>query len=315
VSTPVTDRVRSEAVGGAPIRAIPVRHYGQWVCAAVAVTLAGLLFWSIGTNPAIQWPVVGEYLFNENILSGALVTLQLTVLAMLIGVVGGVVLAVMRLSSNPVLSALSAAYLWVFRGTPVLVQIVLWFNLALIFPRLGFGPVSADTNELISAFGAALLALALNEAAYMAEIVRGGILSVDSGQNEASQALGLTRAQAMRRIILPQAMRVIVPPTGNEVITMLKTTALVAVIGAKDLFTEAQYFGQNNFTTFEMLLVASFWYLVLTSALAVLQSRLERRFARGVGPGSAPRDGVARRLLGGVASRRSTIRTPEGTPA
>lgn len=301
----MTEPVRPASAGGQPIKAIPVRHYGQWVSATVAITLVGLLVWSIGTNEAIQWPVVGEFLFNEHILHGILVTLELTALSMVLGVAGGVLLAVMRLSSNPVLAALSAGYLWVFRGTPVLVQLVLWFNLALIFPRLGVGSFSADTNQLISAFGAALLALTLNEAAYMAEIVRGGILSVDPGQTEASHALGLSQAQTMRRIVLPQAMRVIVPPTGNEVVTMLKTTSLVVVVGAKELFTEATYFGAANFTTFEMLLVASFWYLVMTSVLSVLQSRLERRFARGTGPGTPQRPGVVRRLLGGLAPRRT----------
>lgn len=274
-----------------PIKAIPVRHYGQWASAAVAVVVLGALLWSIGTNESIQWAVVGEYLFNGTILRGALVTLQLTALAMVLGVIGGILLAVMRLSSNPVLKTFSGGYLWLFRGTPVLVQIVLWYNLALVFPTLGFGPLSVETNSVINAFGAALLALALNEAAYMAEIVRGGILSVDPGQTEAAHALGLSQAKTMRRVVLPQAMRVIVPPTGNELITMLKTTSLVAVIGASDLFTEATNYGSKNFTTFEMLLVASFWYLVMTSVLSVVQARLERRFARGTHAGTATRQG------------------------
>ena len=295
------ERVRPE-----PIKAVPVRRTGQWVSAAVVIALVAALLWSVATNDNIQWSVVGDYLFNGNILSGGLTTIKLTVLAMLLGVVLGVVLAVMRLSKNPVLRAVSGAYLWVFRGTPVLVQIVLWFNLGLIFPRLGFGPVSAETNSLISAFGAALLALTLNEAAYMAEIVRGGILSVDPGQAEAAHALGLTGSKAMRRIILPQAMRVIVPPTGNEVITMLKTTSLVAVIGANDLFTEAQLYGGKNFTTFEMLLVASFWYLVLTTVLTIVQSRLEQRFARGTHQGDPSGPSLLGRLTANLRPGRTT---------
>lgn len=290
-----------------PIKAIPVRRYGQWTSAVVAIALVGALVWSIGTNEAIQWNVVGEYLFNGTILRGAVVTLELTALAMVLGVIGGVLLAVMRLSSNPVLSTISNGYLWLFRGTPVLVQIVLWFNLAVIFPTLGFGPFAVETNSVINAFGAALLALALNEAAYMAEIVRGGILSVDPGQTEAAHALGLSQAKTMRRVVLPQAMRVIVPPTGNEVITMLKTTALVAVIGADDLFTQASNYGNKNFTTFEMLLVACFWYLVMTSVLSVVQSRLERRFARGTGPGTPTK--------GGFAFRMFSLRSSEGGAA
>jgi polar amino acid transport system permease protein len=280
-----------------PIKAIPVRHHGQWISAAIALAVLAALVWAIATNEAIQWNVVGDYLFNSVILHGMIVTLELTGLAMVLGVVGGILLAVMRLSSNPVLSAFSAGYLWIFRGTPVLVQIVLWYNLGLVFPHLGIGSFSVETNDVISKFGAALLALALNEAAYMAEIVRGGILSVDPGQTEASHALGLSQAKTMRRVVLPQAMRVIVPPTGNEVVTMLKTTALVAVIGADDLFTQASNYGSKNFTTFEMLLVASFWYLVMTSVLSVLQSRLERRFARGTGPGTATRTGGITRLF------------------
>ncbi|WP_211754586.1 amino acid ABC transporter permease [Nocardioides gansuensis] len=285
-----------ERVRPTPIKAIPVRRTGQWISAAIVVALVGALVWTVATNDNIQWPVVGDYLFNSNILRGGVTTIQLTVLSMVLGVVLGVVLAVMRLSRNPVLRTVSRAYLWLFRGTPVLVQIVLWFNLGLIFPRLGVGPISADTNSLISAFGAALLALTLNEAAYMAEIVRGGILSVDKGQTEAAHALGLTSTKTMRRIVLPQAMRVIVPPTGNEVVTMLKTTSLVAVIGAQDLFTEAQLYGSKNFTTFEMLLVASFWYLVLTTVLTFAQSRLEQRFARGTSQGAPAGPGFAARL-------------------
>lgn len=269
-----------------PIKAIPVRRWGQWISAVVVLGIVGVLAYSVGTNPNLQWAIVGENVFDPTILQGMLVTIELTVFSMVIGIVLGVVLAVLRLSANPVLSTVSSAYLWLFRGTPVLVQIVLWFNLALIFPRIGFGEFSVDTNDLITPFGAALLALALNEAAYMAEIVRGGIQSVDSGQTEASQALGMTQRLTMRRIVLPQAMRVIVPPTGNELITMLKTTALVAVIGANDLFTQAQAIGSKNFTTFQLLIVASIWYLVLTSVLTYAQTHVERRFARGTARGA-----------------------------
>jgi polar amino acid transport system permease protein len=306
-STARPDPAGATAATRVPIKAIPVRHHGQWVSAAIAVAVLGALVWAIATNDAIQWNVVGDYIFNSVILHGLVVTLELTGLAMVLGVIGGILLAVMRLSANPVLRAFSGGYLWLFRGTPVLVQIVLWYNLALVFPTLGFGSFSVDTNHVINAFGAALLALALNEAAYMAEIVRGGILSVDPGQTEASHALGLSQAKTMRRVVLPQAMRVIVPPTGNEVITMLKTTALVAVIGANELFTEASNYGSKNFTTFEMLLVASFWYLVMTSVLSVLQSRLERRFARGTGPGTPTK--------GGFATRMFFLRSSEGGAA
>jgi polar amino acid transport system permease protein len=280
------------------IKAVPVRRTGQWVSAAVVIAVVALLVWSVATNENLQWSVVGDYLFDNTILKGAVTTIELTVLSMVIGVVLGVVLAVMRLSSNPVLTAVSGTYLWLFRGTPVLVQVVIWFNLALIFPTLGFGPLSVETNSVISSFGAALLALALNEAAYMAEIVRGGILSVDRGQTEAAHALGLTGGQTMRRIVLPQAMRVIVPPTGNELVTMLKTTSLVAVIGGTEMFGVAQAIGARDFTTFPMLIVACFWYLVMTSVLSYGQAKLERRFARGTQHGPTPGPGTLTRLFG-----------------
>jgi polar amino acid transport system permease protein len=289
--------------GHEPIKAIPVRHWGQWISAAIVIAIVGALAYSVGTNPNLQWSIVGQYLFDNTILRGMLVTIELTVLSMAIGIALGIVLAVMRLSTNPVLSTVSTAYLWFFRGTPVLVQIVLWFNLALIFPRIGFGSFSADTNTLITPFGAALLALALNEAAYMAEIVRGGIQSVDAGQTEAAHALGMPQSLTTRRIVLPQAMRVIVPPTGNEVITMLKTTSLVAVIGASDLFTQAQAIGARNFTTFQMLIVASIWYLVMTTVLTYLQAHVERRFARGF-TREGDRRGLRRRILANLVPGR-----------
>ena len=287
------------------IKAVPVRRTGQWISAVVVVAVVAALIWSVATNENLQWSVVGDYLFDSSILRGAITTIKLTVLAMVIGVVLGVVLAVMRLSANPVLSAVSGAYLWLFRGTPVLVQVVIWFNLALIFPTLGFGSFSVETNSVISTFGAALLALALNEAAYMAEIVRGGILSVDHGQTEAAHALGLTGSQTMRRVVLPQAMRVIVPPTGNELVTMLKTTSLVAVIGGTEMFGVAQAIGARDFTTFPMLMVACFWYLVMTSVLSYGQARLEHRFARGSHQGTTSGPGSLQRLFGRVLPTRT----------
>jgi polar amino acid transport system permease protein len=216
---------------------------------------------------------------------------------MLIGIVLGVVVAVMRLSTNPVLKYVSFAFVWLFRGTPVLVQLIIWFNLALIFPHIGPGFAQADTNHVITPFVAALLGLGLNEAAYMSEIVRAGILSVDPGQTEAAHALGMTRTLMMRRIVLPQAMRIIIPPTGNETITMLKTTSLVAVIAANDLLTRAQAIYSSNYAVFELLLVASFWYLALTSVASVFQYFLERRFARGFSRHGPSGPGLRRRVL------------------
>jgi polar amino acid transport system permease protein len=258
------------------------------VSSVVVLVLVAALVYSVATNDKLQWSEVREYLFEASVIDGLWVTIQLTVFAMVAGIALGIVLAVMRLSQNPVLRTVAWFYIWLFRGTPVLVQLLIWFNLALFFPRIGVGSVSADTNELVKPFVAALLALALNEAAYMAEVVRGGILAVDPGQNEASAALGMTQGQTMRRIVLPQAMRVIIPPTGNETITMLKTTSLVLVVGAGDLLTKTSAIAAKNFTTMEMLFVASFWYLVLTSILSYGQFHLERRFARGAAGALAP---------------------------
>jgi polar amino acid transport system permease protein len=261
--------------------AVPVRHWGQWVSAVVVIGLVVALIYSIAGNDNVQWSVVRQYLFDNTVLEGMWVTVWLTIASMALGIVLGIVVAVMRLSNNRVLGTVSWFYIWLFRGTPVLVQLLIWFNLALFFPRIGFGPLSTDTNQLIKPLIAALLALALNEAAYMAEVVRGGILSVDHGQYEAAAALGMSRGRIMRRIVLPQAMRVIIPPTGNETITMLKTTSLVLVVGAGDLLSRTSAIGARNFTTIELLLVASFWYVVLTSVSSYGQYHLERRFARG----------------------------------
>jgi polar amino acid transport system permease protein len=263
------------------VKAIPVRHWGQWISAVLVIAVVAGLIYSVAGNDNIQWSVIGQYLFQDTVLEGLFVTVWLTVLAMLTGIALGMLLAVMRLSDNRVLSTVSWFYIWLFRGTPVLVQLLIWFNLALFFPRLGVGPVAADTNQLIRPLVAALLALGLNEAAYMAEVVRGGILAVDPGQNEAAAALGMSRARTMRRIVLPQAMRVIIPPTGNETITMLKTTSLVLVVGAGDLLSRTSSIGARDFTVIELLLVASIWYLVLTSIASFGQYHLERRFARG----------------------------------
>jgi polar amino acid transport system permease protein len=271
-----------------PIQAVPVRHYGRWVAVAVLAVLAAMLVNTLLTNDGFRWPVVGEYLFAPPVLNGLRNTLVLTVLSMAIGIVGGITLAIMRLSPNPVLSSVSAVYIWLFRGTPLIAQLLFWNFLAALYPRLSlgipFGPefISFDTNQLIDQFAACLLGLGLNEAAYMAEIVRGGLLSVDQGQHEAAGALGMSRAQTLRRIVLPQAMRVIIPPTGNETISMLKTTSLVVVIGYFELLTSVQRIYSVNFQTIPLLIVAAIWYLALTSVLSVGQMFLERRFGRGV---------------------------------
>jgi polar amino acid transport system permease protein len=274
-----------------PIQAVPVRHPGRWLAVAVLAVLAAMFVNTVLTNDRFRWPVVGEYLFAPPVLNGLRNTLILTALSMLIGIVGGIALAIMRLSPNPILSGVSAVYIWLFRGTPLIAQLLFWNFLAALYPRLAlgvpFGPefISFDTNQLINQFAACLLGLGLNEAAYMAEIVRGGLLSVDEGQSEAAGALGMTRAQTLRRIVLPQAMRVIIPPTGNETISMLKTTSLVVVIGYFELLTSVQRIYSTTFQTIPLLIVAAIWYLALTSVLSVGQMFVERRFGRGTSRG------------------------------
>ncbi|MDX6657045.1 MAG: polar amino acid transport system permease protein [Solirubrobacteraceae bacterium] len=243
---------------------------------------------SVATNPRFGWGTVGHYLFSSRILHGLLVTLELTAVSMVIGIVLGVILAVMRLSPNPLVAGASGFYIWFFRGTPVLVQILFWSFISALYPQISIGipfggPEFAhgSANSIITPFLAAILALGLNEAAYMAEIVRAGIISVDEGQTEASSALGMTRLQTMRRIVLPQAMRVIIPPTGNETISMLKTTSLVSVIAYPELLYSAQLIYAVNYQQIPLLLTASIWYLVVTSVLSVAQFFIERHFGRG----------------------------------
>src|SRR3954468_1651883 len=289
---PSTPAASPSAAGAAPerpelIRAVPVRHPGRWIAAALVLVVAAALVRSVATNPRFEWDVVGSYLTSEQVLSGLRVTLELTVLAMAVGIVLGVVLALMRRSSNPLVAGASGLYIWFFRGTPVLVQLLFWNFVGALYPKIAlgipFGPtlIHADANSLITPFAAAVLGLGLNEAAYMAEIVRAGIISVDEGQTEAAQALGMTRLLTLRRVVLPQAMRVIVPPTGNETISMLKTTSLVSVIGYAELTFTAQIIGSRTFQVIPLFLTISLWYLAMTSVLYVGQFYLERYFARG----------------------------------
>jgi polar amino acid transport system permease protein len=269
------------------IEAVPLRRPGRWIAAAVILVLVFLFVYGAATNKAFEWNTYAKYLFDKRIEDGVGVTLLLTVYAMAIGIVLGVLIAVMRLTPNPVLRATAWTYLWIFRGTPVYVQLVFWGLFGSLYPHLHlgipFGPhVSFNIQRLDAAFFFAFFGLALNEAAYMAEIVRAGISSVGEGQTEAATALGMSWSKTMRRIILPQAMRVIIPPTGNEVISMLKTTSLVtAVPYSFDLYSQAHQISGVNFRPIPLLLVASTWYLAVTSVLMVGQFYLERYYARG----------------------------------
>ncbi|MGH8868901.1 MAG: amino acid ABC transporter permease [Actinomycetes bacterium] len=288
------------------IRAVPVRHPGRWVTAAVVLVLVAMFVHMLFTNEAFQWSFMFDNLFNKPVVNGARTSIVLTVLSMVIGVAIGIVLAVMRLSPNPILTGAAWLYTWFFRAVPRIVLLILFGNLGILYAQYGLGlPFDSqlgdlfgidldttiftlDANTILTGFMAGLLGLALSEGAYMAEIVRAGILSISPGQAEAAQALGMSRTQTTRRIVLPQAMRVIVPPTGNETIAMLKDTALVAFVPvSNELFFQLNAIGTRTFQVFPMLIAACLWYLALTSVLMVGQHFLEKRFARGTA-GSSP---------------------------
>jgi len=285
------------AAGKVAPTVVPVRHPWRWVASVVVLVVVAMmvntLFFSHVERGGVregrfQWGVVGKYLFYHPILRGIGVTLELTVIAMVAGIVIGVLLAVMRLSPNRLLSGAAWLYIWFFRGTPVLVQLFFWYvGITYLYPHLSFGIpfgpgfVTVNANVLVTTFVAGSLGLSLNEGAYMAEIVRAGIISVDEGQTEAAQSLGMSKRQTLRLIVLPQAMRIIIPPTGNETISMLKTTSLVYVIALVELFTATQNVSNANYETVPLLLVASIWYLFFTSILTVGQYYVERHYARG----------------------------------
>ncbi|TDC57769.1 amino acid ABC transporter permease [Actinomadura sp. KC345] len=277
------------------IRAVPVRHPGRWVAAAVVVVLLAMFVNFLLTSDALEWSEQRKYITSEAVLRGVRNTILLTVAAMVGGMLIGTVLALMRLSANPLLSSAAWLYLWFFRGTPLYTQLLIWGAIGTLLPTVGigipFGPEfhTWETQALVTPMIAAGLGLILNEAAYMAEIVRAGILSVDEGQQEAASALGMSRMQTMRRIVLPQAMRVIVPPTGNEVLSMMKNTSLVAAVPFSELTFTAQTIYASTYKIIPMLVMACLWYLLLSSVLMIAQYYIERYFSRGVGKGASPR--------------------------
>ncbi|MBJ6135804.1 amino acid ABC transporter permease [Ochrobactrum sp. Q0168] len=268
------------------LRVVRKISYGRWLAdAAIGILLLGFM-WSSATNPNFQWDVVAKYLTNASIINGLWVTLQLTVIAIIAGTAIGIVLALMMLSDDPWLRGFAAGYKWLFRGTPLLVQLVFWFNISALYPDIalrlpgGYELFSFSGNS-VTPFMAAVLGLALHESAYMAEIVRGGILAVGPGQNEAATALGMRKLQAFWRIVLPQALRLIVPATGNQVILMLKTTSLVSVIALPELLYTTQSIYARTFEIIPLLIVASIWYLLVCSILGVGQHFLERKLGQG----------------------------------
>lgn len=264
-------------------KVVPRRYYGRYVSAGmILLLLAGLAQAFAKGN--IEWSFVSQFLTVPSILFGLLNTVLMAILAMGLGVLLGVIVAIMRMSQNPVLRYTAGGYVWLFRGTPLILQLLLWFNLALIFPTLSLpGLFEFKTVEVITPFVAALLGLGINQGAYTSEVVRAGLLSVDSGQYEAAKSIGMPRLQALRRIILPQAMRIIIPPVSNEFIGMVKMTSLASVIQYAELLHNAQNIYYANARVMELLIVAGIWYLAVVSVLTIGQSRLERRFGRGAG--------------------------------
>ncbi|HEV2427780.1 MAG TPA: amino acid ABC transporter permease [Acidimicrobiales bacterium] len=298
------------AEGDGAVEVVPVRHVGRWVGMVAAVVVVAMvvhtLLSKIPTGSPVcrvaqgvrschrpshwrfDWNIVGQYFTTREVLDGLNRTLELTVLAMVIGIVLGVIVAIMRLSKSRLLVSTAWTYTWFFRGTPVLVQLLFWFVIATIYPHLTIGVpflsvtfLHINTVTLFSPFTAAVVGLGLNEAAYMSEIARAGILSVDEGQVEAASSLGMSRGKSLRLVILPQAMRVILPPTGNEVISMLKTTSLASEIGVIELLGAVTNISAVNYDVVPLLIVASLWYLIVTTVLSIGQFYLERHFSKG----------------------------------
>lgn len=268
--------------------AIPLRRPWRWIGAIVILAFVVWFVATVATNPNLDFSAVREFLFDPRILSGVWLTIVITVVSMVVSTLLSIVIAAMRLAQNPVMTSVAWFYVWAFRGTPLLVQIVLWGYLGLLFDRLRIGiPFtgiefwSIDTNTLVTPLIAGLLALTLNQAAYSSEIVRAGMISVDEGQREAAYSLGMSPLYTFRRVLLPQAMRVIIPPMGNELISMLKNTSLLSVIAVLELYTQASIISSSNLKQVELLLVVSAWYLLMTSILSIPQYYLERRFGRG----------------------------------
>ncbi len=272
---------RGERKAIANLEIVPRRHLGRWVTAAVIAVLLALVIKAFAEGD-IAWGVVAEFFAAPAILFGLVNTVVMTICAMSLGIALGVVFAVMYMSPNPVIRVVAWGYIWLFRGTPLILQLLLWFNLALVFPTLGIpGLIEVRTVEFMTPFVATLLGLGLNQGAYTAEVMRSGILSVDSGQTEAAKSIGMTRLLTLRRIVLPQAMRVIIPPVGNEVISMVKLTSIASVIQYAEILRNAQTIYYANARVIELLIVAAGWYLIVVTLLQIGQYQLERSFAKG----------------------------------
>lgn len=276
------------AMNADDVVAKPLRHPWRWVSGVLVLALVASIAYSLYSAKSVNHDVIAKYLFNPQIMQGAVMTLVITAISMLIATVLAVLLAIMKLSPNPLLWAVSSAFIGFFRGTPLLLQIVFWGYLGIIYPTLTLGIpftnivfIDGQTSKLVPSLVAGIIALSLNEAAYAAEIVRAGLLSVDRGQTEAAKSLGMSGGYTLRKIVLPQAMRVIIPPMGNETISMLKSTSMLQVIAVTELYTRATLISSQNLAQIELLVVAAFWYLVMTTLLSIPQHFLEKKYGRG----------------------------------
>lgn len=256
----------------------PIR-WGQITTGTSAILALALLAMIIGRSQSVQWSEIPRFMIDPMILGGVVLTLQLTAGAMVAGIAVGCIVAIMATSQNIVLKTMAVGFVWWFRGVPLIVQIFFWFNIALFIPEVGLGAYTISINDLVTPAVAGFLALGLHEAANMSEIIRGGLTAVDRGQREAASSLGLRPLQTLRRVVLPQAVRLIVPPTGNQAIGMLKASAIVSVIGMQDLLTQAQAIYARNFLVIELLCVASLWYLAITTVASIGQHFLEQQLA------------------------------------
>lgn len=265
---------------------VPQRRYGLWLSTAATLVLMALLAQSLATNEAFRWPIAGRYLFHPSIMRGLGTTLLLTVVIMAFSILIGTVIAIMRVSPSAILKAFASIYVWFFRGAPALIQLIFWFNLALVVREFSLtlpfvGTIfSIRTNDFMTPFVSAVIALSLHEAGYMAEIIRAGIKSVPAGQTEAARSLGMSDRKILWRITLPQAMRFIVPPTGNEAINLLKMTSLVTFIAVDDLLYAAQSIYARTFETIPLLMVVAFWYLFVVTVMSIGQHFIEQYYGR-----------------------------------
>ncbi|ADH91888.1 amino acid ABC transporter permease [Arcanobacterium haemolyticum] len=308
------------------IHAVPVRHWGRWISAAVVAVIAYAILNQLIVNPQFQWDVVWANLFKIQIVKAVGWTLALTVAAMVLGIILAVTMAIMRRSENPVLRSVATAYIWFFRGTPIYTQLIFWGLIGTLFPTITvgipgvidfftFAPNTIFAERQYTMFLFAVLGLGLNEGAYLAEIVRSGLNSVDPGQEEAAKALGMSNGMILRRIVLPQAMRVIVPPTGNETISMLKTTSLVTAVPLSlELTHVTNASGFSSFKPIPFLIVAAIWYLVITSVLMVGQYYLEKFYGRGAGSGAQTPNARGKKARAGRQAAINASRTTTDDP-